>query len=243
MMSNEPEENILVTCASGTSTPTFISDPAPLQLQDKDEFLLFHDDSSLYRDLREEADDDQLHWYPMRITYARRKRAYDVNNELRNKGYETYLYVQEPPINDSGRMMINENAPVYGLVFVHAMKIQLKLLKRYDPTCHIMQFMGVRPRDVTQSTRIIWVPDRQMENFISAATCLDPLSQRIPLTYTDFIDKQDRRVRILSGPFAGIEGEVKRIQRNRIVVALIREAKVALGITHIAPENLILLDD
>ena len=241
-MSNESEKPVIATCVPGTSTPIFISDPDPLQLLHKDEFLLFHNDGSLYRDLREEADDDQLHWYPMRITYARRKPPDDVNNELRNKGYDTYLYVQPPVINDYGRMLINENAPVYGLVFVRAMKIQLKLLKRFDPTCHIMQFMAVRPRDITQSTTIIWVPDRQMENFISAATCLDPLAQRIPLTYSDFIDKQDRRVRILSGPFAGIEGEVKRIQRNRIVVALIREARVALGITHIAPENLLLLD-
>jgi hypothetical protein len=77
-----------------------------------------------------------------------------------------------------------------------------------------------------------------MENFIRSATCPDPLSQRIPLTYNDFIDKIDQRVRILSGPFEGIEGEVKRINRHRIVVALIRQTRTALGITHVPPENL-----
>jgi hypothetical protein len=42
----------------------------------------------------------------------------------------------------------------------------------------------------------------------------------------------------MQGPFMGVEGEVKRIGRHRIVVALLREAQVAVGITHIPPAAL-----
>ena len=77
-----------------------------------------------------------------------------------------------------------------------------------------------------------------MENFIKAETLPDPYQQRIALTWSDFLGQEHRRVRIMQGPFMGVEGEVKRIGHHRIVVALLREAQVAVGITHVSPAAL-----
>ena len=80
--------------------------------------------------------------------------------------------------------------------------------------------------------------NQAMENFIEAASREDPFRQRIPLTYSDFIDKQDKPVRIINGPFAGVEGEIKRIGHRRIVVSLLRDTHSALGLCNVAPSDL-----
>ena len=90
---------------------------------------------------------------------------------------------------------------------------------------------------------MIMDPGRYVNDFRDAATRPDPDQQRIILTYKDFLDRPHQKVRILSGPFEGIKGEVVRINRHRIFVALIREAKVAVGITHTSPSNLEILSE
>ena len=230
---------LLGTRASSTSTPSFILPSNYSLFLSQNGSLDFKSDQDYYVRILEEKDDNEFRWYPMRISYSRRQRAVKLNEALHEKGYETYLHLQETPKDYFGNPLEGTHqGPVYSIIFVHAMKIQLKLLKRYAPVCHIMKFMIVPPRLDTQAKRIIWVPDRQMENFIDAATRPDPQSQRIHLTYNDFIDKQGKAVRIIDGPFTGVEGEIKRIGRHRIVVSLLREAQVAMGLTHIPPENL-----
>ena len=78
-------------------------------------------------------------------------------------------------------------------------------------------------------TDIITVPDREMNNFIQATQTDD---ERLHyLNYTDFLNKEGRKVRVIAGDFMGIEGEIKRIKKDRCVVVLIRGiAAVALQI-------------
>lgn len=63
---------------------------------------------------------------------------------------------------------------------------------------------------------IIVVPDRQMDNFIQVASAPD--DQRTFLTVDDLRGKDGASVVISSGPFAGVEGVIKRIKGNRRVV-------------------------
>ena len=232
MLNDETNGILSGSRASSTSTPS-LALPSNISLfLSQEGSLEFKRDQRYYAGILEEKDDDDFRWYPMRISYSRRQRAIKVNDALHAKGYETYLHFQETPKDHFGNPREDTNiGPVYNIIFVHAMKIQLKLLKRFVPSCDMMKFMIVQPGVETDATRIIWVPDRQMENFIDAATRPDPGSQRIPLTYNDFINQQGRAVRIVSGPFAGIEGEIKRIKKDRCVVVLIRGiAAVALQI-------------
>ena len=242
MLIEETDGIHLGTRATSTSTPILVSEfPFSTFLRQDDNFNFGHD-KSFYTRLLEEDDDAILRWYPMYISYSRRQRALSINETLISKGYETYLHLQEVPKDQFGNPREDTLlGPLYSMVFVHAMKIQLKLLKRYVANCQSMKFMTTQYHYESQGTKILWVPDKQMQNFRDAATRPDPESQRIPLTYNDFIDKQGQSVRIVNGPFAGIEGEIKRIARHRIVVALLRDARIALGITHVPPENLIFL--
>ena len=230
--------------AHGASTPILTHDEAIAEFLKREDSFLFNSDKDFYKPILEEIDDADYHWYPMRISYSRRDRAIGIRDELTEKGFDNYLHLLEPPRNAFGEVKEGYlGGPVYNIVFVHAMKIQLKLLKRYNPTCNKMKFMCVRPLDTPMSSKILWIPDRQMEEFRDAATRPDPKAQRRVLSWNELLERPHRKVRIISGPFEGVRGELVRISGNRIVVSLLSSAKVAVGIMYQPPENLELLDD
>ena len=246
-LAGEINGRLVDTRVRNASTPDYSFQPGLSDLAQflkRDDALLFHPDKAIYQPILEEVDDTDCHWYPMRISYSQRERALGIRDELTRKGYEVYLHLQDPSTNAFGEIREDQvGHSIYNMVFVRAMKIQLKLLKRFDATCQRMKFMPVKPLDASLPTRILWIPDQQMNDFRDAATRPDPDHQRIILTYKDFLDRPHQKVRILSGPFEGIKGEVVRINRHRIFVALIREAKVAVGITHTPPSNLEILSE
>lgn len=186
----------------------------------------------------EEADDTLVRWYPLRIRFGNPKRAMQVRDELRRQDVTTYLHMEHQEVVHDDQLQHEMLPAVNNLIFVHAMKGRVKLLKRQNQICQHLQFIAKPTLDNPERSEIIYVPDRQMENFIKAETLPDPYQQRIALTWSDFLGQEHRRVRIMQGPFMGVEGEVKRIGHHRIVVALLREAQVAVGITHVSPAAL-----
>ena len=186
----------------------------------------------------EEADDALVRWYPLRIRFSNPKRAMQVRDELRRQDVTTYLHMEHQEVAYDDQLQHEMLPAVNNLIFVHAMKGRVKLLKRQNQICQHLQFIAKPALDNPERSEIIYVPDRQMENFIKAETLPDPYQQRIALTWSDFLGQEHRRVRIMQGPFMGVEGEVKRIGHHRIVVALLREAQVAVGITHVSPAAL-----
>ena len=186
----------------------------------------------------EEADDALVRWYPLRIRFGNPKRAMQVRDELRRQDVTTYLHMEHQEVAHDDQLQHEMLPAVNNLIFVHAMKGRVKLLKRQNQICQHLQFIAKPTLDNPERSEIIYVPDRQMENFIKAETLPDPYQQRMALTWSDFLGQEHRRVRIMQGPFMGVEGEVKRIGHHRIVVALLREAQVAVGITHVSPAAL-----
>ena len=215
------------TCVQSTGTPNFVSDPT----------ILPEDEGPV-----EELDDNILRWYPMRIRFGNNVRTLGVRDELQRQGMDYYLHLTEQKVMYEGQLQYRPMPTICNLIFIHAKKRRIKKLKRENPVCSVIQFMARPSFEPSGRNEIIYVPDAPMQNFIQAAALSDPNHQRIPLTYSDFLDKVGQRVRILRGPFCGIEGEVKRIRRNRIVVVLLREARLAIGITQTPPQDLQLID-
>ena len=83
-----------------------------------------------------------------------------------------------------------------------------------------MRYMMRRPVPGGDNRKeIMTVPDREMENFLRVASVQD--ESVIFLDYKDFIGKEGHRVRINEGTFAGVEGVIKRIKKNKHVVVQI----------------------
>ena len=190
----------------------------------------------------EETDDSLLRWYPLYIAYSSPARANNIHTFLVECGFEVFLPMERRRVETDFVIEYQAVPAVCNLIFLHAEKKQIKYLKRFHCLCSQLQFLS-RRRLSDGRLEIIYVPDGQMNNFILANTLPDPYNQRISLEYSDFLAQRGKHVRILRGPFCGVEGEVKRIHRNKIVVALLREAKIAVGLTHIDPNDLELIDE
>ena len=139
----------------------------------------------------------QTSWFPMYVTYSRELLVRDALNK---EG----VHSLQPM--------------VHNLIFVYSDRAQLRDLKMFNRDCVHMQFMTIKPRNDEQASVVITIPERQMHNFIRAMEVNDPDHQRSFVPYTDFLGKEGRTVRFVAGPFEGIEGTIKRVNKNRSVV-------------------------
>lgn len=238
MMSKQRTGTSKGICATGTDTPNRVPEPSLTK-------PAFDGNSSAdYADIADEdVDDDKVLWYPMHILHSSVTRAFSVRDDLTSKGFTTYLRMENPSVTWMGETEYRNVPVLCNLIFVKAKKKILKHLKHGNTVSRYLQFISKSRRKPGEITQLLHVPDKQMKNFIDAETREDPNGQRIKLTYTDFLKKEGRKVRIIQGPFNGIMGVVKRVQGHRIIIVPIHEAKIAVGITHVAPEQLEFLSE
>jgi len=113
---------------------------------------------------------------------------------------------------------------------VHATQEEITNQKMYNRELAYLRYkMNVVYDGETSHSEIMTVPDREMDAFIKVTRHPDVRLQY--LVYTDFLDKEGRKVKVIDGDFAGVEGQIKRIRKDRCVVVCVRGvAAVALQI-------------
>ena len=87
---------------------------------------------------------------------------------------------------------------------------------------------------------ILVVPDKQMEDFMRVASVAD--DRVFYMDNLDFVGKPGQRVKIVEGEFSGIEGIVKRVKKNKVVVVQI-EHVAAVAIAFIPSAFIVPLED
>ena len=161
-------------------------------------------------------DSSELHWFPMRVANHRELR---VRDELQRLNIEHYLPLKWGQRTYGGHLR-RVQVPALNLIFVHSTQQEITRQKMFNQELSYLRYkMNTCHGDGTNS-EIMTVPDRDMQCFMLATRRIDDRVKY--LTYTDFFDKTGRKVKIIDGDFAGIEGEIKRIQKDRVVVVCIR---------------------
>lgn len=178
------------------------------------------------------SDNQDIRWYPMRITYNRElkiKRLLDDMN-IENFVPMRYDYVN---LKDGKRkkMMI---PAIRNLVFVRTSKEVLTGLKMTRAEFEPMRYITRQSLETGQH-EIIHVPDKQMNDFIKVASA--PADQFMVLDNNNFTSTIGKRVEITEGYFAGVEGIIKRIKRNKHVVVQI-SGVAAVAITFVPASQL-----
>ena len=166
-------------------------------------------------------------WYPMRVTYGREVK---VKEALDNLGIENFLPMHyelvDPGDGNKRRMLV---PAIHNLIFIHDSRediTRLKTTKReFQPLRYITKHFAESIDD-----NILTVPDSQMQNFIRVASVQD--DSVMFLETGDYINKIGQRVQITEGYFAGVEGVVKRIKKNKHVVVQL-EGLAAVAITYV----------
>lgn len=160
---------------------------------------------------------DEKHWYAIKIFYNRK----EVIPLLEGKGIRYYqaLDVKRKPL-------------IPGLVFVNTEENTIKAVKEgHDDLFLIYQNAERKPAVI---------PDREMDNFIKVTQAMAQgliyIGEDAPKYH------EGQRVRVLSGPYEGIEGYIKRIKKDRrLLVCVSGVAVLATGF--VDPRNVEPLDE
>ena len=176
-------------------------------------------------------------WYPMRVTYGREVK---VKEALDNLGIENFLPMHyelvDPGDGNKKRMLV---PAIHNLIFIHDSREDITLLKttrrEFQPLRYITKHFAESVAD-----SILTVPETQMRNFMRVASVQD--DSVMFLDNSDYLNRVGRRVLITEGYFAGVEGVVKRIKKNKHVVVQL-EGLAAVAVTYVPASCLRALDD
>lgn len=195
---------------------------------ERDSYLL---SSSLHRNTQ---GGDPLYWFPMRVTYSRELSVKAGLDLLEIENFLPMRYAITGRDDERRRRLV---PAINNLIFVRSTRSVLTQLKmtdrRFQPLRYMMQVEGNAPR------QIIRVPDKQMEDFIRVASVRD--DSVMFLDCDAYLRMPGLRVRIIEGPFAGVEGVVKRINRNRRVVVQVGDV-AAVALAFVPPSALMVLE-
>ena len=169
----------------------------------------------------------EVAWYPMRVTYGREVK---VKEALDNLGIENFLPMHyelvDPGDGNKRRMLV---PAIHNLIFVNDSREDITRLKTTKREFQPLRYITKRFAESIDDN-ILTVPDSQMQNFIRVASVQD--DSVMFLETGDYINKIGQRVQITEGYFAGVEGVVKRIKKNKHVVVQL-EGLAAVAITYV----------
>jgi len=170
---------------------------------------------------------DPKTWFPMRVTYSREMK---VKAELERLGIEcfvpmTYKLVESQ--NHGETELRKELVPaINNLIFVRSVQERISELKLSNEMLEPLRY--IMDRTAGKKPEIMTVPNWQMENFMRVASKTD--DSVMFLDEQSIIGKEGRRVRIMGGPFEGVEGVIRRVKRcKRVVVEIEGIACVAIA--------------
>lgn len=179
-------------------------------------------------------DRNAVYWFPMRVANHRELR---VRDELLRLEIEHYLPLKWAQ-RTYGSHLRRVQVPALNYIFVRSSQNAITEYKMYNKELAYLRYKMISYHDSTLSADVMTVSDHEIQNFMRATQLADDQLQY--LTYSDFLDKEGRKVRVAAGDFMGVEGEIKRIKKNRCVVVCLRG--IAAVAIHVPFEHLEFLE-
>ena len=172
----------------------------------------------------------------MRVCYANARRLMDMASILEERHLEHYV-----PMEYVKRGETLEAVPaVNNLIFIKGTAEQLQTLKQSTGFTYLRWIMRPVPESGGEQTEVIWVRDKDMEDFIRVTS--ERNQQVIYLQNLEFALKPGARVQVKEGPFAGVEGVVKSIKKHLCVVVPV-DKLLAVAIMNVPKKWLIYLEN
>ena len=175
-------------------------------------------------------DDKKVQWFAVRVSYGR---VLKFCAQLEQDGVEHFVPMCRKKVEKDGNKSTIIVPAVSNLCFVHTIRA---FLNEYFST------MGEN-----RSAHFIWdkankcpitVPDKAMQDFMQISKVMaDDI-----LYLKDITEKLQagQKVRVLDGPFKGVEGVVLRVKRSRRVVVDF-PGLLAIATTYVDPRDLELI--
>ena len=173
-----------------------------------------------------QTDPTQPRWYVMRA-YKQEKKAEEV---LGAPGGLEFFIAKQYAVREYHGVKSRYLVPaIPGMVFVHASHDQIVDFKQRGN--NFLQFVTWKK---TGAPEYLTVPDGQMDNFIKVAGRYDIETVYLKPDEVDL--SAGARVRILGGPFNGVEGVFMRISGKRNRRLLVQLEGITTLATEISPD-------
>ena len=162
----------------------------------------------------------ELEWYPLRVTYSRELKVREI---LDNEGVECFIPMTVKTETVNGQRIRKTVPAINNLCFARGSRTMLETVFLEKGMKEYVSFIWERA-----TRKPIVVRDKAMADFIKVSET----------RYEDIVFLLDvssklragQRVRVMSGPFAGVEGIVVRVKRSRrVMVELPGMLAVATG--------------
>lgn len=167
-------------------------------------------------------------WYPLRVTYSRELK---VKDKLSADGLDCFVPMRVIEDVKGGQARQKAVPAVSNLCFVRAAKEELDTKIEENGLKSYVHYIWNR-----STRKAIYVPDKAMDDFIRVAS-----AEREDIVYIPEVNnklREGQRVKILGGPFAGVEGTVVRLRRSqRVMVEL--KGMLAVATSYI-PKNMLM---
>ena len=149
----------------------------------------------------------QPKWYVLRVTYQREMQAKKVMDEMEIVNFLPTQRVRRK--TPQGKMVTVVQPAIHNYIFVHATKSEVDQLKLYKLS-YLRYVMGM----IDGRKAVMTVPEYQMKNFIAVAGNEEEQTEFLTdLSALNF--SQGDHVRVLGGPFEGVEGIYMRTSNTR----------------------------
>lgn len=171
-----------------------------------------------------------MSWYAIRVTYGRELKFKQM---LEDNGFEVFVPMRNRKVEKNGLKTVVTVPAVSNLCFVNTEKTKLDgymhSLGEACPAHYIWDKATRQP---------IIVPDKAMSDFIRISLVM---SDEV-LYLQDITSKirQGQKVRVIEGPFKGVEGTVVRVKRSRRIVVEL-PGMLAVATTYVHPRDLELI--
>ena len=171
---------------------------------------------------------EEIHWYPMRVTYSREMLAKEYLDSI---GVESFIPMRYVPIKGKHPRHRELKPAITSLIFIRSCQKDITELKMTKRELNSLRYIMTPVLDDNNNVirrDILTVPDKQMDNFIKVASVND--DRIFYMENLDFAGKPGQRVKVVEGDFAGVEGTIKRVKKNKCVVVQIENvAAVAIA--------------
>lgn len=155
--------------------------------------------------------------------YVSYRRELSVKKVLDEKEIKNYVPMHEVTERKDRRIVKRLEPAVHNLIFVYSSINVLTELKMFDAGCAPMQYMTFKTQSTSQPSVIITVDSAKMEQFMKAMEVNDDKNRRMVIPYEETLfGKEGRRVRFVKGDFEGVEGTIKRVNKNRSVIITLK---------------------
>ena len=176
---------------------------------------------------RQTTDSDAMNWYAIRVTYSRELKFQTL---LQESGFQTFVPMCRRTFEKNGKKENKLVPAVSNLIFVHSEKADLDaFMTRMGETCPARFIWDKSTR------KPIVVPDKAMEDFIKVSSSMD--EDLIYITEITEKLREGQTVRVVAGPFKGVEGKVVRIRKSRRVLVEL-PGMLAVATTFVNPSSL-----